>query len=185
MRNESHVGNIQFWVFNIKLLFHLKGAWSYFPKFSLLFHLKINHSKDANLKFWLNWSSCSDTVLYIAVAFIFLCKLTISSNIFIDIFQAKHFPAVKFAMGNEKNMSFLVIPKSPNIWKKIEKSNWASLKCYILSKSHHILGNSQYGAPPAVRLKHVANHGRKLTSKARVIQMLHGNKCQCLFSLSI
>ena len=46
-------------------------------------------------------------------------------------------------------------------------------------------GDSQYRAPPAVRLKHHGNHGKKLTFKARIIRMLHGNKCQCLFSLSI
>ena len=31
---------------------------------------------------------------------------------------------------------------------------------------------------------HTANHGKKSTSKAHKIQMLHRNKCQCLFSLS-
>ena len=30
------------------------------------------------------------------------------------------------------------------------------------------LGDSQYGAPPVVRLKHAANHEKKSTSKARV-----------------
>ena len=33
-------------------------------------------------------------------------------HIFINIFQTEHFPAVKFAMGYEKNKSFLVIAKS-------------------------------------------------------------------------
>ena len=30
----------------------------------------------------------------------------------------RHLSAVNFVMGYEKNMSFLVIPKSPNVWKK-------------------------------------------------------------------
>ena len=33
-----------------------------------------------------------------------------------------HFPAVKFYMHYEKNMSFLVIPKSPKVRKKVERS---------------------------------------------------------------
>ena len=61
--------------------------------------------------------------VYIAVAYILLCKLnygyvTITRHVFINIFQTEHFSAVKFAMGYEKNMSFLVIGKSPKVWKK-------------------------------------------------------------------
>ena len=43
--------------------------------------------------------------------------VTITRHIFIDIFQTEHF-SVKFAMGYEKNMSFLVIANSPEVWKK-------------------------------------------------------------------
>ena len=49
-------------------------------------------------------------ILYIAVACILLLSLimvTITRHIFINIFQMEHFSAVKFAMGYEKNMSFL------------------------------------------------------------------------------
>ena len=40
------------------------------------------------------------------------------------IFQKEHFSAVKFDIGYEKNMSFLVIPKSLQVWKKLHKSDW-------------------------------------------------------------
>ena len=38
----------------------IKSARSYFSKFSFLFHLRNHHSKDINLKFQLNQSSCLD-----------------------------------------------------------------------------------------------------------------------------
>ncbi len=44
-----------------------------------------------------------------------LIMVTITSHIFINIFQAVHFSAVKFTRGNEKTMSFLLMPKSPNV----------------------------------------------------------------------
>ena len=54
---------------------------------------------------------------------------------------------------------------------------------FMVCISHReYLGEIQYGAPSAVRLKHTANHGQKSVSKARVIQMLHRNKCQCILA---
>ena len=52
-----------------------------------------------------------------------MCKLmvTLTGHIFINIFQMENFSAVKFVMGDEKNVSFLVIAKSPKVWKKIWK----------------------------------------------------------------
>ena len=47
--------------------------------------------------------------------------VTITRHVFINIFQTEHFSAVKFAIGYEKNMCFLVIAKSPEVWKKVEK----------------------------------------------------------------
>ena len=44
--------------------------------------------------------------------------VAITRHVFINIFQSEHFSAPKFAMGYEKNMSFLVIRKSPKVWKK-------------------------------------------------------------------
>ena len=60
-----------------------------------------------------------ETILYITVAYILLCKLnhdyTITSHVFINIFQTEHFSAIKFAMGYEKNLDLLVIAKSPKV----------------------------------------------------------------------
>ncbi len=41
--------------------------------------------------------------------------VTITSHIFINIFQTVDFSAVKFTRGNEKNMSFLLTPKSHKV----------------------------------------------------------------------
>ena len=43
--------------------------------------------------------------------------VTITGHIVVSIikFQIEHFSAVKFAMGYEKNMSYLVIAKSPKV----------------------------------------------------------------------
>ncbi len=48
-----------------------------------------------------------------------LIMVTITSHIFINIFQTVHLRAIKFATGNEKNTSFLLIPKSPKSLRKI------------------------------------------------------------------
>ncbi len=44
-----------------------------------------------------------------------LIMVTITSHISINIFHTVHFLAVKFTRGNEKNMIFLLIPKSPKV----------------------------------------------------------------------
>ncbi len=49
-----------------------------------------------------------------------LIMVTITSHIFTNIFRMVHFSAVRFTRGNEKNMSFLLIPKSPKVWEKSE-----------------------------------------------------------------
>ena len=54
--------------------------------------------------------------------------VTITRHIFIHFFQMEHFSAMKFYMGYEKNMSFLMIPKSPKVWKKVEKIELGSFK---------------------------------------------------------
>ncbi len=46
--------------------------------------------------------------------------VTITSHVFVNIFQMVDFSAVKFTKGYEKNMSFLLIPKSPKVWQKSE-----------------------------------------------------------------
>ena len=52
---------------------------------------------------------------------VILIMVTIMRQVFINIFQMEHYSAVRFDMGSEKNMTSLVIPKSPNVWKNVEK----------------------------------------------------------------
>ena len=40
---------------------------------------------------------------------------------FINIFQTQRFSAIKFYLGYEKNMSFIVILQSQQVGKKVEK----------------------------------------------------------------
>ena len=44
-----------------------------------------------------------------------LIMVTITGHVFINFFQTDHFLALKFYMSYEKNMSFLVIQKSPKV----------------------------------------------------------------------
>ena len=62
-----------------------------------------------------------EAILHIEVAYILLlCKLNCGyynwECLCKNIFQMEHFSAVKFAMGYEKNMSFLRILKSPKVY---------------------------------------------------------------------
>ena len=61
-----------------------------------------------------------EAILYIEVAYISYCvsliMVTITRNVYINIFQMGQFSAVKFAMGYEKYMSFLVILKSLKVY---------------------------------------------------------------------
>ncbi len=58
--------------------------------------------------------------LYLIVYSVSLIMVTITSHIFMNIFKTVHFSAVKFTSGNEKNMSFLLVPESPKVWNKSE-----------------------------------------------------------------
>ena len=87
--------------------------------------------KDVNFKFQLKWSSRLDlrSNLCIALTYISYCvsfiMVTITRQVFTNIFQTEpweHISAAKFAMGYEKNMSFLVIPKSLKVWKTFVNS---------------------------------------------------------------
>ncbi len=62
-----------------------------------------------------------------------LIMVTITSHIFINIFQTVHFSAVKFTKGNEKNMSFLLIPKSLKVWEKSEAIGLGTFNSNILN----------------------------------------------------
>ena len=100
--------------------------------------------KNLGFKFQLNRSNRLDTrryyVFYNCLYLPASCKLymvTITSNIYINIFQTVHFSAVKFTRGNEKNMTFLLlIPKSQESLKKIWSNQTGLLICtniYILN----------------------------------------------------
>ncbi len=67
-----------------------------------------------------------------------LIMVTITGHIFIQIFQTVQFSALKFTSGNEKNMCFLLIPKSPNVWKNLTQSDRAPIS-WNDSGFHHIL----------------------------------------------
>ncbi len=54
--------------------------------------------------------------------------VTITSHIFINLFQTVHFSAVKFSWGNEKNMIFLLIPKSHRFAKNLKRLDQAPFK---------------------------------------------------------
>ena len=43
----------------------------------------------------------------------------------------QHFSGMKFYMGYKKNMSFLVVPKSLKVGKKVEKIGYAPLRKYL------------------------------------------------------
>ena len=51
-----------------------------------------------------------EAILYTAISCVSLIMVTITRYVFINNFQMEHFLAVKFAMGYENNMGFLVIP---------------------------------------------------------------------------
>ena len=55
---------------------------------------------------------------YIKRLHIIAIAYTLLYHIFINIFQRIHFSTVKFTIGNGKNMSFLLLPKSQKVWKK-------------------------------------------------------------------
>ena len=94
-------------------------------KFSFLFHLKNHHSKDVNLNFIWNgqavWIYKAD--LYTAVAYTLPCKLNhgYHNQAHFHYLQTECFSAVKCPMGYEKNVSFLVIPKSSKVFLKSSK----------------------------------------------------------------
>ena len=64
----------------------------------------------------------------------------LSRDGFINIFQAVHFSAAKFDMGYERNMSFLLIAKSPKALKKVLKIGLGS--CKKTSTGGNVFGGS-------------------------------------------
>ena len=70
-----------------------------------------------------------------------LIMVTVTSHIFINIFQTVHFSALKFTWGNEKNMNFLLIPKSQKIWKKSEAMGPDSFKT-LTWEGNYLINNN-------------------------------------------
>ncbi len=104
-----------------------------------------------------------EDITYFAIAYSSLCKLynimvTTTSHIFTNIFQMVNFPAVKFTRGNEKNMSFLLIPQFPKVWKNLKQSDRTPLK---LKMSNRFLCNECTFSKCCVRIKTHASLPKK------------------------
>ena len=118
----------------------LKGHGSIFQKG--VFYINMHYpSRDLNFKFQFNRSYClmHEEIMCIATIFyipycVSLIMVTMASHFFINIFQMVHLSAVKVTMGYEKNMSFVLMPKSQNPppsphthKKKKQQSDWPPL----------------------------------------------------------
>ena len=122
----------------LQVNFTLKVVQSYFSKFTSGFHLKNHHTKD--VKFQISVETVKPfgfmkqfCILQLPISYcVSLIIVPITRQVSTNIFQPEHFSAVKFAMGCEKNMSFLVIGKSPKVWKKVEKIGLGSFKVALL-----------------------------------------------------
>ena len=67
----------------------------------------------------------------------------------------EHFSAVKFAMSYEKNMSFLVIAKSPKVWKKkVEKIGLGSFNTF---NTLHVFSISAFWMQSVCLTNHALN----------------------------
>ena len=128
----------------------LKGAQSYFSKFSFLLHLKNHHSKHVNLKFCLKWSSSLDVQsIFVYISYcVSVILVIITKHPFIHIFQIT--PQLKKkkknSMGYQKSMSFSCdtkIYKSLKKKKKLKNLTGVSF-CYniCISMQGWAFGNS-------------------------------------------
>ena len=92
-----------------------------------------------------------EEITYFAIAYsVSLIMVTITSHIFINISQMVHFSAVKFTRDNEKNMSFLLTPKSLKLWKKSEAIKPGPFKILIDQSGgccHHMRFRCQITPP--------------------------------------
>ena len=104
---------------------HFKGAQSYYSK--LRFHLYVGnlYSTGLNLKFQSvkpfgctkQFCKLQPPILY----YVSLIRVTITSHIFTAIFSREYVLAIKFLVGNDKNMGHLLIQKSHKKKKKKKK----------------------------------------------------------------
>ena len=100
----------------------IKGAWSYFS-------VSFDGSSHQRYKFkisveWIKPFGCWKVfcILQLPICYrVSLIIITTTRHIFNKFFQTEHFSALKFYIVYEKNMNFLVIPKFPKVWKKVEK----------------------------------------------------------------
>ena len=98
------------------VILNLKRAWSYFfkIKFSVSFEeLSLQRCRLKILVEMVILFGCTEQfwVLQLPIFYyVSLIMVTITTHIFINIFQTKQFSVVKFDMGYEDNISFLVIP---------------------------------------------------------------------------
>ena len=73
---------------------------------------------------------------------------TVTKLVFTNIFLTEPFSAVKFAMGYENNMSFLVIPKSQKKKKKKKKKvETIGLGCFKKRFLEHNSSRGEGGTP--------------------------------------
>ena len=109
---------------------------SYFSALSSLFHLKNQYSKDVNFKFQMKPGTWTVKPFYVwsnlyCLYFTLQAELCLPyPGTFSLIFQTDHSSAVKFSIGYEKNISFLMIAKSrkKNGKKKLKRQDWAPLR---------------------------------------------------------
>ena len=98
-----------------------------FFKLTFIFHLKDHHTY--NLRFQLHRSNRFDVAgnfIYSSCLYDYYSSfilVTVTIHLFIYIFQAQHFWAVKFYMEHENNTSFLEIPKFQKLGKKLKRSD--------------------------------------------------------------
>ena len=109
--------------------------------FKSYFHISIEGSSHQGCKFKISFKLVKP--LYVVSKFVYCSCLynyyvsfimvTTSRHFFINIFQMQYFWAVKLYICYEKNVSFLVIPKSPKDRKKLKRSDLAPLNFTILN----------------------------------------------------
>ena len=113
---------------NFKKLYEIvhvvvKGAGSYFSMFSFLSNLKNRHFKHVNINFI--WNGCTNQFCIYAFTYILLCNLNYGyqNQAFFSLITSKRNTIQLWdcTSAMRKNMTFLVIPKSPNVWKKLKR----------------------------------------------------------------
>ena len=158
LANMSH--NPEIWGLNpssAKKLCKYPSYW--WTRHATSFVLKVYRPIFQNLVCCFIWNGQAvwmyGAILYFAVAYLTVLSLimvTITRHIFINIFWTEHFLAVKFWMGYQKSMSFLVIAESWKVWKKFEKIGLGSFnlpRCKLWTVMGCHTGKNVVGSPKA------------------------------------